>query len=238
MGGGRDYVCDLLPNVHEGLPLPEDVTETECAKGDYLYYHYGCDGFDDRGWGCGYRTLMTLCSWVRGQLASARGTVSSLAAVPSNRDVQDILVRIGDKERDFKGSKQWIGSVEVAMIIDTLYGIPSKLIHVTKGDQLPQQTETLLNHFKTRGSPIMMGGDNDNSSKSIVGICRGDKNTYLLVVDPHYWGEARETATLHQSSWVKWQNLKDFNFYSFYNLCLPQLTVLSTFTTDKKVEQT
>lgn len=48
MGGGRDYVCDLLPNVHENLPVPQGAKEIECVKGDYLYYHYGCDGFDDR----------------------------------------------------------------------------------------------------------------------------------------------------------------------------------------------
>lgn len=152
---------------------------------------------------------MTLCSWVRGQLASARGTVSSLAAVPSNLEVQDILIRIGDKEKTFKGSKQWIGSVEVgtyfctffsmffsllkidfliiahfqtSMVIDTLYGIPSKIIHVSSGAILDEHTQTLFEHFKTRGSPVMMGGDNDNSSKGIVGICKNDENTYLLVV--------------------------------------------------------
>ncbi|RXG52079.1 Ufm1-specific protease 1 [Armadillidium vulgare] len=233
MGGGRDYVCDLLPNVHEGLPVPHGVEEIEYVKGDYLYYHYGCDGFDDRGWGCGYRTLMTLCSWVRGQLSSARGTVSSLAAVPSNRDVQDILVRIGDKEGDFKGSNQWIGCVEATLVIDTLYGIPSKVIHVTKGDDLHQHTQVLFDHFKARGAPVMMGGDNDNSSKGIVGICRGkeEENSYLLVVDPHFWGEAREQSYLQSNNWVKWQKLSDFDSSSFYNLCLPQLTVLSTFTT-------
>lgn len=48
MAGGRDYRCDLLRNIHEGLPLPEGVMESDFVVGDYLYYHYGCDGFDDR----------------------------------------------------------------------------------------------------------------------------------------------------------------------------------------------
>ena len=30
----------------------------------YEYWHYLCDGFDDRGWGCGYRTLQTIASWI------------------------------------------------------------------------------------------------------------------------------------------------------------------------------
>lgn len=31
---------------------------------EYEYWHYLCDGFDDRGWGCGYRTLQTISSWI------------------------------------------------------------------------------------------------------------------------------------------------------------------------------
>ena len=31
---------------------------------EYEYWHYYCDGFDDRGWGCGYRTLQTIVSWI------------------------------------------------------------------------------------------------------------------------------------------------------------------------------
>ncbi|XP_071542301.1 ufm1-specific protease 1-like [Panulirus ornatus] len=116
MGGGQNYVCDLLTNVHRGLQLPADVSEVELVFGDYLYYHYGCDGFDDRGWGCGYRTLMTLCSWIRGQLKSQESSYS-LPPVPSNRRIQEILVEIGDKENDIIGSKQWIGSVEVCVCL-------------------------------------------------------------------------------------------------------------------------
>ena len=39
-----------LKNVHEGLGFPKGlmVDSLNLVKGDYLYYHYGCDGFDDR----------------------------------------------------------------------------------------------------------------------------------------------------------------------------------------------
>ncbi|CAF0957870.1 unnamed protein product [Adineta ricciae] len=42
-----------------------DETETtiDPVRGSLTFYHYKCDGHDDRGWGCGYRTLQTLCSW-------------------------------------------------------------------------------------------------------------------------------------------------------------------------------
>ena len=36
----------------------------ELIKGKYTYYHYECDGFNDSGWGCGYRTLQTIISWI------------------------------------------------------------------------------------------------------------------------------------------------------------------------------
>ena len=58
-------------HVHENAPSP--LSEEDGLKlsgkyevsGHYEYWHYGCDGFDDRGWGCGYRTLQTICSWIR-----------------------------------------------------------------------------------------------------------------------------------------------------------------------------
>ena len=56
---------------------------------------------------------MSICSWVRGQMTKTQGTISNLAPVPSNRTVQETLVKIGDKESPFVGSKEWIGSVEV-----------------------------------------------------------------------------------------------------------------------------
>ena len=58
----------LLENVHRDIPLPFKVSKEEViysVKGDYTYWHYGCDGFDDRGFGCGYRTLQTICSWLK-----------------------------------------------------------------------------------------------------------------------------------------------------------------------------
>ncbi|KAL8569348.1 hypothetical protein ACOMHN_014032 [Nucella lapillus] len=52
-------------SVHEGAVSPGAPPTVSLVKGHYEYWHYCCDGTDDRGWGCGYRTLQTVCSWVR-----------------------------------------------------------------------------------------------------------------------------------------------------------------------------
>ena len=58
----------LLQNVHRMcLDCPPEGTEGSISAvvGPYEYWHYRCDGFDDRGWGCGYRTLQTIVSWIK-----------------------------------------------------------------------------------------------------------------------------------------------------------------------------
>ena len=122
-------------------------------SGEYDYYHYLCDGTDDRGWGCGYRccldeekiylnchvspqfrTLQTLISWI--VLKHGKGSV------PSIKDIQECLVKVGDrnqiqfqcfsplkvgdKEANFMGSKNWLGSVEVSITIDSLCDVPCR----------------------------------------------------------------------------------------------------------------
>lgn len=83
--------------------------------------------------------------------------------------------------------------------------------------------DVIKNHFKEFASPVMMGGDKDCSSKGIMGIHCGEKNIYLLVVDPHFVGRAKNAEKLANDCWLKWQNLTDFVDSSFYNLCLPQI---------------
>ena len=107
---------------------------------DADYYHYLCDGIDDRvsclffergkelrtrsrleqGWGCGYRTAQSLCSWA----ARSRHESSAQAVdVPSLRKIQETLVEIGDKAPSFADSREWIGCVETSLVLDQLYGV-------------------------------------------------------------------------------------------------------------------
>lgn len=111
------------------------------------------------------------------------------------------------------------------MVLDELYKIVSKIIHIQSGKELINYVNVLKDHFEQKGCPIMMGGDRDCSSKGIVGIHFGEKEIYLLVVDPHFLGRAKSIDQLQNDHWIKWQNLKEFVDSSFYNLCLPQVTI-------------
>ena len=55
----------LLKDVHKNASQPFfEAKILLTIKGSFDYWHYGCDGFDDRGFGCGYRTLQSICSWM------------------------------------------------------------------------------------------------------------------------------------------------------------------------------
>ncbi|KAL0820340.1 hypothetical protein ABMA28_006240 [Loxostege sticticalis] len=206
----------LLTNIHKGIENVKQSGRNHLVSGNYEYYHYLCDGFDDRVWGCGYRTLQTLCSWMNYNF-------KDIGEVPLIPQIQEILVELEDKPKSFMNSRQWIGSFEVCLVIDKLYDIPCKIVHVNKGEELQTIVDTLVAHFERFGSPIMMGGDVDCSSKGIMGIQINHNDASLLVVDPHYVGREQSKEFLQNKGWVKWQPLKDFLSSSFYNLCLPQV---------------
>ncbi|KAM9424496.1 ufm1-specific protease 1 [Pholidichthys leucotaenia] len=212
----------LSRNVHSGLPNPlTSHSKLSLIKGDYLYHHYGCDGLDDRGWGCGYRTIQTIASWIchNCPLSESRSRLP-----PSLPQLQQALVLVEDKPQSFSGSREWIGTFEAALALDYFYGVPCKLVHVRGGGaELERVAVKELNrHFEEHGSPVMMGGDRDNSSKGIVGVCSGEKGSYLLVLDPHYYGCELAREELHRRGWVAWKGVASLDQSSFYNLCLPQ----------------
>lgn len=144
--------------------------------------------------------------------------------VPSLREIQQTLVDIGDKPSSFIGSREWIGSVEACLYMDETFGVCSKIVHVARGDCAEQEvTLVLLEHFKHFGSPVMIGGDMDASSKTLVGVCRTNRGFHFLIADPHFYGKADKTL-LQNDGWVKWKHLEEvFKSDSFYNFCLPQL---------------
>ena len=106
------------------------------------------------------------------------------ADIPTIPKIQELLVQMEDKTKAFIGSRDWIGSYEVCLIVDKIFDIPCKILHVPKGNLLADHLPTLIQHFEKFGSPIMMGGDIDASSKGIFGVAQ-DKNDsfYLLVID-------------------------------------------------------
>ncbi|KAJ8389303.1 hypothetical protein AAFF_G00121680 [Aldrovandia affinis] len=189
------------------------------VAGECLYFHYGCDGQDDRGWGCGYRTLQTISSW----LDMSRLHVRTNRPPPSLPKVQEALVTIGDKPPSFLGSREWIGTFEAALVLDHFYNVPCRIVHVRAGGpELEGVAQELHQHFQAHGSPVMMGGDRDNSSKGILGVCTSAQGSHVLVLDPHYCGPPLDRESAQRLGWVSWKKVASLDHSSFYNLCLPQ----------------
>ncbi|XP_015346191.2 inactive Ufm1-specific protease 1, partial [Marmota marmota marmota] len=202
-----------LKDVHLGLAPPSrGAARLALLSGHYLYYHYGCDGLDDRGWGCGYRTLQTLCSWPEGQTTGVPGLVAMQAA----------LEDMGDKPPGFRGSQSWIGCVEASLCLAHFGGPQGRLCHVPRGAGLQGELERLYSHFTSGGGPVMVGGDADAQSKALLGVCLGPgTEAYVLILDPHYWGTPKHPSELQAARRVGWQEVSTaFDPNSFYNLCL------------------
>lgn len=226
-GGGAEEqrtheYSPLSKNVHTGLPSPlTGPVKTSLIKGDYLYFHYGCDGQNDRGWGCGYRTVETMASWICQNCSLPK---NQNRPPPSLSEIQQALVVMGDKANSFSGSREWIGTFEASLVLDYFYDVPCKLVHIRGGAAELEHVavEELHQHFEKHGSPVMMGGDRDNSSKGILGVCTGERGSYLLVVDPHYYGCQLQNTELQRRGWVVWKRVSSLDQASFYNLCMPQ----------------
>lgn len=209
-------------NIHIGLPLPHtDCKKCSFVNGVYFYFHYGCDGQDDRGWGCGYRTIQTMASWICHNMSLPKDKKTLLPSIP---EIQQALANMEDKPGSFVSSRDWIGTFEASLILDFFYDVPCKLVHVRGGGAELEQVavKALHNHFEKQGSPVMMGGDRDNSSKGILGVCTSNEGSYLLVVDPHYFGRRLEAAELQRRGWVSWKRISSLDQFSFYNICMPQ----------------
>ncbi|XP_041452945.1 ufm1-specific protease 1-like [Lytechinus variegatus] len=215
----------LLSDVHTSLQSPEAGGESFFVRGSYLYYHYACDGFKDQGWGCGYRTLQSLCSHIR-IAKEVKGATGCRGDEPTLREIQEALVAMQDKPESFVGSREWIGSFEVSLCLDFFHDVSGKIIHLSSGSDIPGIVPDLVKHFKTLGTAIMMGGDSDASSKGIFGVHLGASRSYLLVLDPHFTGHAT-VEELIKKEWVSWKPSDSFMASSFYNLCLPQFSSVS-----------
>ncbi len=216
---------DYSFNANVGLACP--AVNNVTVKGNYNYYHYNCDKFNDAGWGCGYRTTQTICSWIRFQMLEKNKQNNieiKVADVPSILDIQKILVDCGDKQSQFLGSKQWIGCFESSIVIDTLYDVPCKILHC-EAHQINKYFDDIWLHYEKFNSIVMMGGDLDNESKGVLGVAKNDKK-YFLIADPHCRSDKPSRENLQRDKWISWENISLFDNGSFYNFCLPQLKTL------------
>src|SRR5205814_2204157 len=108
------------------------------VNGDYLYYHYMQDNFNDNGWGCAYRTLQTIISWF--YLQNYESPVKNRINVPSHKQIQTCLVELKDKPNEFINSNQWIGAIEVGMVFDYWCGMQSKTLFINSGKEVIDYT--------------------------------------------------------------------------------------------------
>ena len=212
---GSDADATRLRNVHLRCPpsgVPGGVPHL--VRGSYAYYHYRQDRFDDAGWGCAYRSCQTLVSWFRAQRYVS-------APMPSHGDIQRALVRMGDKEPSFIGSKQWIGAVELMYLLMSEYDVSCKMLTVPTGAEVPQHARALAAHFDAHGTPVMIGGG--VLAYTLLGVDWNEHtgDVAFLILDPHYVGPDDAAAVV--PTWCGWKRGAEvFQQDAFYNFLLPQ----------------
>ncbi|XP_036326954.1 probable Ufm1-specific protease 2 [Rhagoletis pomonella] len=217
----RNDLTGVIPlvNTHVGL-RPSGIVDGKqyLVQGNYYYYHYLQEKMQDKGWGCAYRSLQTICSWFLLQGYTEK-------PVPTHREIQQYLVRIGDKPSNFVGSSQWIGSTEVSMCLQGFLNVDSRIQHVTSGADVATLASDLAMHFQTQGTPIMIGGG--VLAHTIIGIdyCSQTGKVKFLILDPHYTG-ADDLQTIQAKGWCGWKGGDFWDKKSYYNLCMPQRPIM------------
>ena len=209
-----------LLDVRQLLP-PDTPPGAHLLLRPMRYYHYGL-GHSDHGWGCGYRTVQTIISWLSAEPA------------PSISALQDIL----KGTHAFMGERGWIGVPDAVVVLDELHGCRAKIISLASGAEAGTHLSELAAHFDAGGGPVMVGGGGDVYSKTVVGVSLAPPGS-LLILDPHYSGtdslrirpHSLEAAphlysdaprrALWSGGWVAWKPLSVLRQDSFYNLALP-----------------
>uniref|UniRef100_F1L1G0 Ufm1-specific protease n=1 Tax=Ascaris suum TaxID=6253 RepID=F1L1G0_ASCSU len=204
----------LLRDPHLHILNYKPKGKLSLVKGHYDYHHYMQDGIDDTGWGCAYRSLQTIWSWL-----VLQGYTNK--AVPSHREIQESLYECGDKDAKFVGSRQWIGSMELGYCLDNMLGIQSRIINTNSGAEVADNVRQLALHFDNSGTPVMIGGG--MLAHTIIGVDFNDSTgeCAFLVLDPHYTGEENMSIVVSKG-WCGWKAPSFWKQEHFYNLLLPQ----------------
>ncbi|XP_044794303.1 ufm1-specific protease 2 isoform X2 [Bubalus bubalis] len=192
------YKDGYIRNPHTYLNPPNIETGmVYVVQGTYGYHHYMQDRIDDNGWGCAYRSLQTICSWFKHQGYTER-------SIPTHREIQQALVDAGDKPATFVGSRQWIGSIEVQLVLNHLIGVTSKILFVSQGSEMASQGRELANHFQSEGTPIMIGGG--VLAHTILGVAWNEITGQIkfLILDPHYTGAEDLQVILEKARILEW----------------------------------
>ena len=159
--------------------------------------------------------MQTLISWF-----ILNTSVGKNIKVPSIPEIQKILVKLGDKDKKIVGSNEWIGAIEVNLVLNDLLGIENQILFVNSGSEINSKGRELLYHFQHNGTPVMVGGG--VYAYTILGVdydkVKGECK--FLILDPHYVG-GDDIKTIINKGWCNWKSVDIFKKENFYNLCLP-----------------
>ena len=144
------------------------------------------------------------------------------------REIQQCLVSLGDKEPKFAGSQEWVGAIELGMVLQHELGVDYRIISVTSGAEIASKGPQIAAHFETEGTPIMIGGG--VLAYTLLGIdwLRDTGQAAFLILDPHYTGRD-EVGPVVKGKWVAWKQMGQkaaaggplFKKDAFYNLLCP-----------------
>jgi hypothetical protein len=164
------------------------------VRGPFDYRHYRDDGFDDSGWGCGYRSLQTILSWYRlGHLA--QGGLSGDAQGGFNGDAQ------GGCSGDVPSGREVPGLMPQLLAHFESQGAPAMI-----GGSTDPYSKTLL------GVAVFK----DDTRRPFLLIA--DPHFELRAGEDAAAARARALA----DGWVDSKSTGDLSVGSFYNIALPQ----------------
>ena len=133
----------VIRNIHRPPRAPESAAGAVLVRGSYDFYHFGCQGLDDRVWGCAYCSLQTIASWAL-QPGEPLGPPLEVAA---HLKVQEALEHCGDKPAGFVGLCEWIGSFETGLALDSLFGLQCRILPFNCEAELLRAGGKLSQHF-------------------------------------------------------------------------------------------
>eukprot|EP00792_Barthelona_sp_PAP020_P001240 TRINITY_DN1197_c0_g1_i1.p1 TRINITY_DN1197_c0_g1~~TRINITY_DN1197_c0_g1_i1.p1 ORF type:complete len:495 (+),score=118.86 TRINITY_DN1197_c0_g1_i1:91-1575(+) len=224
-----ETICRRLCNVH--LSSKFDETMTHGIEGDYIYFHYKQDDENDIGWGCAYRSLQLLISYVVLNNKQLYHRFREFTNTPEMfclniKQIQELLVEIGDKDCSFIDSNQWIGSVECSFILQRLFDgsieCVLKYINFSDLNDVLDVIQLLQRHFSENHSPIMMASG--QYAYTMLGINTNSRqNPQFLIADPHYVGKDI-VENVVKGGGVRWVKRSFFAKDSNTTLCLFKLT--------------
>lgn len=123
------------------------------------------------------------------------------------RAIQLCLAKLGDKPASIVGSRQWIGAVELGLVLQSRLGLSYRILSAPSGRDVPRLAGALAAHFQTHGTPVMVGGG--VLAYTLLGVDWDEDRQRLafLILDPHYAG-AEDAEAVVKGGWVAWRELR------------------------------